>query len=414
MNKTVFILSFLSICLALGVTLFGLNAIKQPSVSGTWTSEHQRALAGKLNGAGLTLEAIKEYEDYLRTAPLDKKQLANLSYTIGKMYMEEGKYEKALSLFYRVEIADPDTDLKIELGPKIINCLERTGKYNAAEYALNKRTSNREEKKGKTGQVAAIIGEEKIFVEDINLSIDAMPEWMRKQVSTKEGKAEYLKKYVADELFFRKGIKLEYDKSPELRKRLAAVEKELVVNKVLEQEIKNKIKIEDDDLKNFFEANKNRYVEKEAVKVCLIKAGMKEIAEKIAAELKTEKTFEAMAEEISLDKQTAANKGKFKSWVRKGEDDLGIGNVDKISNILFSAKKGEITSPVEAGGYYYLFRIEEKRPEKVPAFKEVKERVSNDYFVQKLQSNYQSLLEQILKSSEVKLSPEVFEGGSAQ
>ena len=60
MNKTVFILSFLSICLALGVTLFGLNAIKQPSVSGTWTNEHQRALAGKLKGAGLTLEAVKE------------------------------------------------------------------------------------------------------------------------------------------------------------------------------------------------------------------------------------------------------------------------------------------------------------------------------------------------------------------
>ena len=185
MNKTVFILSFLSICLALGVTLFGLNAIKQPSVSYTWTHEHQRSLAGKLKGAGLILEAIKEYEDYLRTAPLDKKQLANLSYTIGKMYMEEGKYEKALSLFYRVEIADPDTDLKTELGPKIINCLERTGKYNAAEYALNKRTSKQEKNREKTGQIAAIIGDEKIYAEDINASIDEMPEWMRKQVSTK-------------------------------------------------------------------------------------------------------------------------------------------------------------------------------------------------------------------------------------
>jgi parvulin-like peptidyl-prolyl isomerase len=240
-----------------------------------------------------------------------------------------------------------------------------------------------------------------------------MPEWMRKQVSTKEGKTEYLKKYVADELFFRKGIKLEYDKSPELRKRLATFEKELVVNKVLEEEIKDKIKIEDDDLKNFFEAHKNKYVQKEAVKVRLIKAGMKEIAEKIAEELKAGKIFEAMAKEISLDKQTAANKGEFKSWVRKGEDDLGIGNVDKISKVLFSAKKGEITSPIEVDGYYYLFRIEEKRPEKVPSFEDVKERVGNDYFMQKLQSSYQSLLEQILKNSEVKLFPEVFEGGSA-
>ena len=413
MNKTVFILSFLSICLALGVTLFGLNAIKQPSGSGTWTNEHQRALAGKLKSAGLTLEAVKEYEDYLRTASLDKKQLASLSYTIGKMYMEEGRYEKALSLFYRVEIVDPDTDLKTELGLKIINCLERTGKYNAAEYALNKRTSSQDEKKEKTGRVAAIIGEEKIYAEDINASFDEMPEWMRKQVSTKEGKAEYLKKYVADELFYRKGIKLEYDKSPELRKGLAEFKKGLIVNKVLEEEVKDKIKMEDDDPKNFFEAHKIKYAQKEAVKVSLIKAGMKEIAEKIAEEIKAGKTFEAMAEEVSLDKQTAANKGEFKSWVRKGEDDLGIGNVDKVSKVIFSAKKGEITSPVEAGGYYYLFRVEEKRPEKVPSFEDVKERAGNDYFMQKLQSNYQSLLEQILKSSEVKLFPEVFEGGSA-
>ncbi len=414
MNKTAFILSLLSICLALGVTLFGLNAIKQPPVSDTWTHEHQRILAGKLKSSGLTLEAIKEYENYLKTASLDKKQFANLSYVIGKMYMEEGKYEKALSQFYRAEISDPDTDLKTEIGPKIINCLERTGKYNAAEFALNKRAAGQEEKKEKVGQVAAIIGDEKIYAEDINASFDEMPEWLKKQVSTKEGKMEYLKKYVADELFFRKGIKLEYDKSPELRKRLAKAEKELIVNKVVEEEIKDKIKVEEDDLKNFFEAHKKKYAQKEAVKVSLIKAGMKEIAEKIAEELKSGKTFEAMAEEVSLDKQTAGNKGEFKSWVRKGEDDLGIGNVDKVSKVLFSAKKGQITSPVEADGYYYLFRVEEKRPEYVPSFEEVKERAGNDYFRQKLKSNYQSLLEQILKSSEVKLFPEVFEGGSAQ
>ncbi len=193
MNRTAVILSFLSICLALGVTVFGLNAIKHPVSSGIWTHEKQRSLAGKLKSAGLTLEAIETYEDYIKTAPLDNKQLANLSYTIGKMYMEEGKYEKALSWFYRVEITDPLTDLKTELGPKIINCLERIGKYNAAEYALNKRTSSRDKKKDKTGRVAAIIGEEKIYVEEVNAAFDAMPDWMKKQISTKEGKAEYLK-----------------------------------------------------------------------------------------------------------------------------------------------------------------------------------------------------------------------------
>jgi len=414
MNRTAVILSFLSICLALGVTVFGLNAIKHPVSSGIWTHENQRSLAGKLKSAGLTQEAIETYEDYIKTAPLDNKQLANLSYTIGKMYMEEGKYEKALSWFYRVEITDPLTDLKTELGPKIINCLERTGKYNAAEYALNKRTSNLDEKKDKTGRIAAIIGEEKIYVEEVNAAFDAMPDWMKKQISTKAGKAEYLKKYVADELFYRKGLKLEYDKDPELRKRLVRAEKELIVNSVLEQEVKDKIKIEDNDIKNFFDANKNKYVEKEAVQVSLIKAGMKQIAEKILEEIKQGKTFETLAEEVSLDKETAGNKGRFKNWVRRGEDDLGIGNAEVVSKALFSAEKGEVTAPIEAGEYYYLFRVEEKRPEKVPPFEDRKEQVQNDYFMEKLQVHYQNLLEQILENSEVKLFPEAFTGGDPQ
>lgn len=410
MNKTAILLSFLSICLALGIAVFGMKAIQGQGVAGTWTPQDQRVLAGKLKGAGLTLAAIQEYEDYVKTAPLDKKQLASLSYTIGTMYMAEGRYEKALSWLYRVEIADPETELKTALGPKIINCLERTGKYTAAEYALNKRASGKE---AAGGRLVAMIGEEKVYAEEVTQAMDALPEWMKKQMAGKEGKTEYLKKYVADTLFYRKGIKLEYDKDPELRKKLHQVEKELIVNKVLEEEIKDKIKIAEDDLKNYFEANKNRYADKPAVKVSLIKSGMKEIAEKILEEIKSGKRFEDLAEEVSLDAATASDRGRFKNWVRKGEDDLGIGNAEAVTEALFAVSPGEITAPVEAGGYYYLFRVEEKRDAKIPTFTESRERVRNDYFMEKLQANYQSLLEQILKSSDVKLFPEVFAGGEA-
>jgi parvulin-like peptidyl-prolyl isomerase len=324
--------------------------------------------------------------------------------------MEAGQYEKALSWFYRVEIADPETTLKADVGSKIINCLERTGKYHAAEYALSKRASHEKESRQKGGKVAAEIAGEKIYLEDINDALDSMPEWIRKQFEGKEKKTEFLKKYVADELFYRKAIKLEYDKDPEVRRKLANIEKELLVNKVLEEEFKDKIKIEEDDLQNFFEAHKQDYLRKEAVKVSLIKAGMKEIADKITENLKSGKDFNQLAREISLDKETAENGGKFSGWVRKGEDDLGIGNTDEVSRVLFTTKKGKITTPVEAGGYYYIFRVDEKRPAKMPTFKESMERVKNDYYMQKLKISYQNLLDQILKSSEVKLYPEAVIG----
>lgn len=412
MNKSALVLSLLSICLAFVVVILGfklgVSPLNHQSKQASWTHEDQRDLANKLKGAGLDLQAIQEYEKYIYAAPIDKKQMANLFYTLGKMHMEAGKYEKALSWFYRVEIADPETQLKAEVGSKIINCLERTGKYSAAEYDLSKRASHKADLEG--SKVVAEIGNEKIYIEDINDALDSMPEWIKKQFEEKDKKAEFLKKYVADELFYRKAVKLEYDKDPNIRKKLKNVEKELMVNKVLEEDLKDKIKIEEDDLRNFFKAHKENYLQKEAVKVSLIKAGMQEIAEKIIEKLKTGKDFNELAREISLDNATAKNGGKFNGWVRKGEDDLGIGNVKEVSHILFTTKKGSITPPVEAGGYYYIFRVEEKRSEKMPAFEESIERVKNDYFMQKLKISYQNLLDQILKTSEIKLFPEVITG----
>lgn len=413
MNKSVIILSFISVCFALVVVFLGFKIGISPNRGESvllWTHEDQRTLANRLKSAGLNLQAIQEYENYIKSAPIDKKQLSGLSYTIGEMYMQAGQYEKALAWFYRVEIADPDSRLKAEVGSKIINCLERSGKYAAAEYSLSKRASHESADTQKTGKVVAEIGDEKIYLADLNAAIDGMPDWMRKRFEDKESKAEYLKKYVADELFYRKALKLEYDKDPGVRKKLKALGREIIVNKVLEEELKDKIKVEDEDLRNYFLAHKQDYARKEAVKVSLIKAGMREIADKIIEELKTGKDFNKLAGKISLDKGTANNGGKFNGWVRKGEDDLGIGNVKEVARVLFAAETGEVSAPVEAGEYYYIFRVDKKRPAKPASFDESREQVKNDYFMQKLKISYQSLLDQILKTSEVKFFPEVVSG----
>jgi parvulin-like peptidyl-prolyl isomerase len=414
MNKAAVALGMLGIGLAVAAVALGLRAVSlsagAQTLGGAWTIEQQRELAGKLKGAGLLPQAIREYEAYVRTAAVDSRQLANLCYTIGSMSMDAGNYEDALAWLYRVEIADPGTPLKTEVGSKIINCLERTGKYSAAEYALSKRAAGQTESAAGDRTVVAEIGNDKIYREDVNAALDSLPAWMRAQFEGNDKKINFLRKYVADELLYRKAVKLEYDKDPEVRRKLENLKREMLVNRVLEQELKDKITVAPDDLKNFYEAHRQNYVQKEAARVRLIKAGLPEVAEKIVAQLRTGKDFAGLAREFSLDNQTALNGGLVDGWIRKGEDDLGIGNADGISRVLFAATKGEITPPVEAGGYHYIFRIEDTRPEKIPAFEQIAEQVQNDYRMQKLNASYQQLLEQILKTSDVKLHPEKLAG----
>jgi parvulin-like peptidyl-prolyl isomerase len=368
-----------------------------------------RELANKLKSVGIADEAIKQYENYFNTTQVDKRTRSNLAYTLGKLYLEEGNYERALSWFYRVDMIDPETPLKSEVGSKIVHCLEMLGKFHAAEYALEARSSLEENQQGelKGGKLVAEIGNRKITLREVDEALDALPPWMKEQFKGSEKKLEFMKKYVSDELFYRKAKKLEYDKDGELRKKTADFMKQLMISKVLEEELKDKITVEEDDLKNYFKANQERYKEKAQARIRLIKAGMEEIAQNILKELKQGKDFAELAKELSLEEESAKRGGEWEGWVTEGKDDLGIGNIDEVSKAIFSASPGSISPIVKAGNYYYIFKVEELKPERMREYAEVKEWVNNDYMNHKMKIAYQNLLKQVLESSEVKLYPEV-------
>lgn len=381
-------------------------------------SDIYRDLANKLKSVGLTEEAIKHYENYFNTAMLDKRTRSNLAYTVGKLYMEGGHYEKALGWLYRVDMIDPDTSLKSEVGSKIVHCLEMLGRFQAAEYALEARSSLEENRGEETqgGKVVAEIGSREITLQEVDQAMDELPPWMREQFKEKEKKVEFMKKYVADELFYRKAKKMEYDKDDELRNKTAHFMKQLMVNKILEEEITDKLTIEEEDLKNYFKANRDRYKERAQARIRFIKAGMEEIAKNIVEQLQKGKDFSALAQEISLDDESAKMDGKWNDWITEGKDDLGIGCVDDVSKAIFSTAPGGISPIVKAGDYYYVFKVDEKKPERMRHYEDVQDWVKNDYMNQKMKMAYQNLLEQVLASSEVKLYPHVIteEGTSSK
>ena len=377
----------------------------------TWQGDGtiHRELASKLKSVGLNREAIKAYEDYFNTAQLDKRTRANISYTVGKLYMEEGNYEEAMSWLYRVDIIDPDTPLKSELSSKFVHCLEELGSFHAAEYALDARSTRAEnpEEEQKGEKVVAEIGSSKITLSQVDEALQELPPWIQEQFKTREQRVEFLKKFVADELFYRKAQKLEYDKDTGLRKKTALFMKQQMINRVLEEELKDKTAIQEDDLTNYFEANKEHYKERAQARIRLIKVETDEGAQSIVTEVGQGTDFASLAEERSLDAATAKEGGKWNGWITDGKDDLGIGKADEISKAIFSTQPGNLSPVVTVGNYYYIFKVEEKKPERLRDYQEVQEWVKNDYLNNKMKIAYQNLLEQMLTSSEVKLYPHI-------
>ncbi len=243
-------------------------------------SEFRRELAGKLLSVGLINQAVEQYQLYLKENDLAPATRADIAFTIGKLCAEQGRYEDALTWLYQVEMLDPTTPHKTEVASKIVSCLERLGKYSAAAYTLEARTSSGSDKQeGTRGtKVVAKIGNDVITLEAIDRAIDTLPEWMRETLKDPAKKEEFVRHYVAEELLFRKAQRLEYDKDPQVRTQAEMALRQIMIQKVLEKEVKDKIKITDDDIALYHKANQDRYTEKEAVRVQVLKVADKDKA----------------------------------------------------------------------------------------------------------------------------------------
>lgn len=369
--------------------------------------EGRRDLAGKLLSAGLKGKAIEQYELYLAEADLASDRRAKITYTLGTLCIEEGDYEDALSWLYQVEMLDPKTELAPEVGSKIVACLERLGRFAQAQYSLDARSSldkaGRDEFKG--DEVVARVGNDVITLGELDEAIDALPEWMRSAVEDPAQKRAFLEQYVAEELIYQKAKRLELDKDPSVRKQAERATRQLMIQKVLEDEIKAKVKISDDDLDLYYRAHADRYGEKEAFKIRMMKVDADQL-QGVRQALADGEAFAGLAKTYSLDEATRANGGEVGDWIEEGLDPTGMGDPNRLWQALANQGEGDVTEPIKVNGETYLFQITSHRPPRPFSLEEAKKQVEADLTRERVEKAYKELVQQALKASEVKLFPE--------
>jgi hypothetical protein len=222
-----------------------------------------REVAMRLHAAGLAKEAAEHYARYLAAAGLSAGEKARTALTIGELFESAGEFEKALSYYYLVEVhSGQGSELQKKAAGHIVAILEQLKKFGAAKLALRSSTALSDEKKRPSGAVVvAKVGDSELYQSDLDEALDLMPEAVRQQFSKPEDRKRLLQKLVADELLYQKGLRLKLNEDSAYKKHVTAMMKQLVVQKVVENEVTSKIAVDEADLKNYFEANKKKYAD---------------------------------------------------------------------------------------------------------------------------------------------------------
>jgi peptidyl-prolyl cis-trans isomerase C len=350
-----------------------------------WSNKDQLDYANTLLAKGLQSEAASALEKYIENVAADKVELARACYRLGSIYMDLYQYEKALALFYRAEMLDKEADFTQEMNPKIVAALENLGLSSQARYELAKRTSLRDTA-NQEGKVLARIGTREITQAEIDRALGNLPEWMRKQFEDKDQRLKFIQDYVASEVLYEKAKRLGLDKSPQIRQALENTRKQMALQSLLAKEVEKKLKIDAQDMQNYYRANKDKYTEPEKIKVRFVE-------------------FSGASEKDEALKLLNEGKGKtVEGWIERGSTYIpDIGQAKDAIEELFLKEKGEYSNPLKIKEKFYIFSIEDKQPQRVKSFAEVKSQVEYEYRSNKERQITEALLRDAFEEQEVEI-----------
>jgi tetratricopeptide (TPR) repeat protein len=388
MRKSVLVFFILIVLLLIGnsaLLFFMAAAPPQDSEPGAlWDSERLVGYANKLIAKGLNAEAIDAYEEYIRISRDPARDVAPIAYRLGQLYMQTNEYQKALGAFYKAEALDPGADYKSDMDRMIVRSLEELGMTTQARYELGARSSLTHDADG-AETVVARIGKEFITADEVNRALDALPEWLRQQYEEPEGRQQFIREYLTQEVLYKKAKRLGLDKKSALRQQLAQVERQLVIQALLEREVGSQLEISAREIELFYKANKEKYVEEEAIKVAYV-------------------TVNEGDEGAATQEVTDAEAASDDRWITRDRDPIpGEAVAPEVMDALFNLEVDDVSGPHAVGDKNYFFKVTEKRPARQKPFEEVRSEVEFELGSEKQQELIASLIEKTLEEQEVEI-----------
>jgi parvulin-like peptidyl-prolyl isomerase len=205
-------------------------------------------------------------------------------------------------------------------------------------------------------------------------------------------RVEEVKKRFPSEKVFKEALKKNRLSIKDLE---TGIERELIIWGIYEKEVEDKVKVSDEDLKNHYENNRDRYRELEKIRIrhIMIKFDPSKVEDEgrgtrdEGRETRSKEEAKAKAEEILK----RANSGEdFADLAyRYSEDtyrvkggDLGYihrGRMEtELEETAFKMNVGDIFGPIETEYGYYIIKVEDRRPEIWFSFDEVRDMIRKE------------------------------------
>ncbi len=251
----------------------------------------------------------------------------------------------------------------------------------------------------KEGKVLADVNSGSITTGDFDRELKNLPEYLKAMADTPQGRKEMLDTMVIRELILQQAAKDGLDKGAEIEDKLQDLKKRLIVESFLKKKVEIESKVSDEDMKKFYEQNKDKFKSGEQIKASHILVKTEKEAKDILALLKAGGNFEELAKKSSVDSSSA--KGGDLGWFGKGS------MVPAFEKAALTLNEGQTSSVVKTDFGFHIIKLTGKRPAGIRPFEEVKEQIKGAIMPTKQQEVFQKIKDELKKTAKITIKEDV-------
>lgn len=195
-----------------------------------------------------------------------------------------------------------------------------------------------------------------------------------------------------DEILQEEGVALN-----DLKQRYAD---QIRVAKLLEIEVRRKVIVNPTESFEYYNLRKEEFVEPEQARLKnilirpegdLTDEDARLLSEKILGFLKAGENFDELA--LKYSKGPNPDRGGDLGFVKRGQ------MLEAIEDVVFNLEGGQISEVIKTQLGYHIFKVEEKKPERMKEFNEVKDEIEKRLFFEKGKKRYQEWIEELKKNA---------------
>jgi peptidyl-prolyl cis-trans isomerase C len=244
------------------------------------------------------------------------------------------------------------------------------------------------------GPVIAKVNKEPITEEEFLYEISRIPDWARSQFSGEEGKKKFLEELIKRELIFQYAKKMKLDRDEEYLQRLEDFKKRMLVSLVLKKEVEEKAVVEEEEIKNYYEQNADKFTIGTKIRASHILVDTEQEAKEIIEKLNKGESFSKLAKSFSKDKGSA-EKGGDLGYFGRGQ------MVPEFERAVLGLKPGEISEPVRTRFGYHIIKLVDIKKGTPASFEQSKESIRRQLLTEKRKRLFDSFINKLMRKGDI-------------